>query len=511
MSFKDQLSELANRQKNALAMGGQEKLAKRTEQGYLDARSRVDFLLDQDSFREVGLLAKSNVKADRDCTPADGKVSGFGRIYGRDIGIVSNDLTVKGASSSDTNAKKISYIKKTATRSGMPLVFLGESSGARIPDSMGAEAMSQAGTDPQQYCRRRETPWASAILGPCFGSSTWYSCISDFLVMRKGAVLAVSSARVTSLAIGETVDSEELGGWRLHADKTGLIDAVADTDGEALALVRKFLSYLPAHSGEAPPVVPLKDWTAPDKEKLLELVPVERAKTYDVRKVIRAIADEDTYFPLKERFGKAAVTALGRIEGQSVGLLATNPMIKGGAMDPDACRKATGFLVMCDSFNIPVVLLTDTPGFLVGVEGEKKGAPAHIMNMMHALQLMSMPKISLILRKSYGQAFLNLGGGRNSDEMAVWTSADVSFMDPGIGASVVYGLNPNDNPEAHAEATEKLRTDTSAYDMAAVFGVQNVIDPRESRSYLCNALKTHKNRKTNGVGRHELANWPTYF
>jgi len=508
MSYEDQFQELSARKQTALAMGGPEKLRKRDAEGVLNARSRLDVLLDDGSFREVGLLAQSAIRADREKTPADGKVSGFGRIGGRDVAVVSNDLTVKGASSSATNARKIAYIKGAATKAGMPMVFLGESSGSRIPDTMGAESMSLGGSDPEQYCRRRETPWVSAVLGPCFGSSTWYTCLSDFTVMRKGAVLAVSSARVTSLAIGEKVDPQELGGWRLHSEVTGLVDAVADTDEDALDLARTFLSYLPSHAGELPPVT---DWTAPDGGALLDIVPVERTKTYDIRKVIRLIADEGSVFPVKERFGKAVVTALARLEGRSVGVVATNPLIRGGAMDPDACRKATAFLVMCDSFNIPVVLLTDTPGFLVGVQGERKAAPAHIMNMMHALQMMSVPKIAIILRKSFGQAFLNLGGGRNSNEIAAWTSADVSFMDPGVGASVVHGIDPVEEPERFKQACAELRKDTSAYDMAAVFGVQDVIDPRETRSYLVQALATHTDRRTGGVGRHELANWPTYF
>ncbi|MDN2566716.1 methylmalonyl-CoA carboxyltransferase [Aquibium sp. A9E412] len=511
MGFQRQLEELEARQRAARAMGGPDKLARRAEQGHLDARARLDVLLDAGSFREVGLLATSVVPQDRDRTPADGKVSGFGRIDGRRVAVVSNDLTVKGASSSATNAKKIAYVKDTATRSGMPVVFLGESSGARIPDVMGAQAMSQGGADPQQYCRRRETPWVSAVLGPCFGSSTWYTCLSDFVVMRKGAVLAVSSARVTALAIGETVDPEELGGWRLHAEVTGLADAVVETDEQALALVRRFLSYLPGHAGEAPPVAeaPAEDPAAADR--LLELVPVERSKVYDIRKVIGAVVDPDSFLPVKERFGRAAVTGLARLAGRSVGIVATNPMIRGGALDPAACRKVTSFLALCDSFHIPIVMLVDTPGFLVGVEGERKAAPAQIMNMMHALQLCSVPKISVILRKSYGQAFLNLGGGRNSNESAAWTTADVSFMDPQIGVSVVLGIRREDDPEAFEAARGQLTRGTSAYDMAQVFGVQTVLDPRDTRAFLIEALATHAAARGGGLGRRELSAWPTYI
>lgn len=510
MAFEDQTAELEQRKARARAMGGPEKLAARAQAGVLDARARLDALLDPDSFREAGLLATSARAEDRDSTPADGKVCGFGRIDGRRVAVVSNDLTVKGASSSATNGKKIAWIKDKATSAGMPLVFLGESSGARIPDVMGAEAMSQGGSDPQQYCRRREIPWVSAVLGPCFGSSSWYSCMSDFVVMRKGATLAVSSARVTSLAIGETVDPEDLGGWRLHAETTGLIDAVADTDEEALTLIRRFLSYMPAHGQEAPPLAePVEDATA--AERLPRIVPEARSKVYDMRKVVEAVADPGSVFPLKARFGKACVTALARINGRVVGVIANNPMFLGGAMDPSACRKATSFLTLCDSFHIPIVLLVDTPGFLVGVEGERRGAPAQIMNMMHALQLCSVPKLSVILRKSYGQAFLNMGGGRNSDEIAAWTSADVSFMDPEIGVSVVLGLKREDDPERYDAARARFAKGTSAYDMASIFGVQSVIAPSETRAWLIDALARHHNSRTGGLGRREMATWPTYL
>ena len=248
-TYLEQMTELDERIRAACAMGGADKLARRRASGHLNARERIEQLLDADSFSETGLLAVSVLPSDRDASPADAKITGTGRIDGRRVAVVSNDMTVKGASSSAINMRKIARLKDTANRSGMPLVFLGESSGSRVPDSLGAEAMAAAGQDPQQYCRRRETPWVSAVLGPCLGSSTWYTCLSDFVVMRKGAFLAVSSARVTSLAIGEAVEPEALGGWKLHAERTGLADVVVDSDAEALAAIRRFLGYLPSHSG----------------------------------------------------------------------------------------------------------------------------------------------------------------------------------------------------------------------------------------------------------------------
>ena len=500
------LEELVERDSNALQMGGVEKLARRHVAGEGDARGRIDSLIDPGSFQEWGRLAVS--AADPDTTPADGKVSGFARIDGRRVAIVSNDMTVKGASSAPTNMKKIARIKESATKVGMPLIFLGESSGSRVPDSLGAAAMSAAGMDPQQYCRRREIPWVSAVLGPCLGSSTWYSCLADFVVMKKGAFLAVSSARVTSLAIGEAVDSEELGGWRLRAETTGLVDKVVASEDEAMAAIRQFLSYLPSHAGELPPELPQEQIVAPDGETLLDIVPVARQKTYDIRKAIKAIVDEDSFFPLKERFGKSVVTALARLNGKSVGVIATNPMYKGGAMDPDACRKAASMIVLCDSFNIPLVFLVDTPGFLVGIEGERKAAPAQIMNMLHALQLSSVASVTVIMRKSYGQAYINLGGGRNSDSVAAWPTADVSFMDPHIGVSVITGLKRDDDPERFDQLKQDLVRDTSAFALAGAYGAQTVIRPQDTRQYLIDMLEMQKRP---GLGDHELRAWPTYI
>ena len=510
-THQEQRAELDARVAVALAMGGGAKLAQRRASGHLNARERIDRLLDAGSFSETGQLAVSVVVADRDSSPADAKITGTGRIDGRRVAVVSNDMTVKGASSSAINMKKIARLKETATRNGMPLVFLGESSGSRVPDSLGAEAMAAAGQDPQQYCRRREIPWVSAVLGPCLGSSTWYTCLSDFVVMRKGAFLAVSSARVTSLAIGEAVDPEELGGWKLHAEQTGLVDLVVNSDEEALAAIRRFLSYLPSHSAARPPSLPAAEAVAPDANQLVELVPAARGKTYDMRKVIAAIVDEGSFFNLKDRFGRAAVTGLARLGGESVGIVASNPMFKGGAMDPEACRKVTAFLVLCDSFNIPIVFLADTPGFLVGLEGERKAAPAHIMNMIHAVQLCSVRKLSVIVRKSYGQAYINMGGGRNSDEVAAWTSADASFMDPHIGVSVLHGIKREDDPERFDRLKADMARDTSAYALAGAFGVQAVIAPQQTRAWLIDGLATQRRDRDGGIGAHDMRAWPTYI
>jgi len=505
-------AEIESRLKRALAMGGAEKLAKRKAAGILNARERIDCLVDAGSYIETGLFAVSSVVAeDRHSTPADGKIAGFARVDGRPVGVVSNDFTVKGASSSLTNMKKISHVKRVATERGFPLVFFGESSGARMPDNMGSRGMGALlGNDPQQYVRRRESPWASAILGQCYGSSAWYACMSDFTVMRKGSTLAVASPVLASLAIGQTVDAEDLGGWRLHSEITGLVDSVVETDEEAIVQIRRFLSYLPSHNHEAPPRAPIPEGSGAAADELNEIVPENRRRVYDVRKVIKTIVDGDTFFELKPRFGKAAVIGLARLAGQSIGIVANNPMGKAGAMDVQACEKITRFLVMCDSFNIPIIMLVDTPGFAIGVEGERLKAPGKIMNFMAALQMCSVPKLSVIMRKSYGQAYLNMGGGRNSDEVAAWPAAEISFMEPAYAIQVVTWGRQIDDAARNA-MQEAMEKDNDVWNMAEIYAVQSVIAPQQTRDYLIRMLDVHTMRPTSGVGKHHMAAWPTTY
>ncbi|HSJ29277.1 MAG TPA: carboxyl transferase domain-containing protein [Acidimicrobiia bacterium] len=505
------MEEFERRRAAALAMGGPEKLARRRESGLLDARARIDRLLDPGTFVETGLFGESATRQeDRGRTPADGKIAGFGRIDGRDVAVVSNDFTVMGASSSATNGRKIGHVKQVATRRGLPIVFLGESSGARMPDHMGSRGMGTLlGQDGTQYLRARETPWVSATLGHSYGSSSWYSVLSDFNVMRKGAVLAVSSPLLASLAVREEVDPEDLGGWRLHAEVTGFADRVVDTDEEALDTIRSFLSYLPSHHAEPPPVADVPAGSGDAIASVLDLIPTSRTQVYDVRTVIEATCDAGSFFEIKPRFGRSAVVGLARLAGRTVGIVANNPLSKGGAMDTDGCDKITGFLVLCDSFNVPIVMLVDTPGFVIGTEAERRRAPGKIMNFMNALSLVTVPKISVILRKSYGQAYLNMGGGRNSDEVVAWPTAEVSFMDPHFAVRVVDGLEPGD--AGYEESLDRMSRDSEVWDMAAVYAVQSVIRPQDTRDHLIRLLDIHRSRMTGGVGRHLMATWPTSF
>jgi methylmalonyl-CoA decarboxylase subunit alpha len=510
MPFEEKIKDHEARRRKATAMGGPAKLAKRKDQGVLNARERVEQLIDPGSFHEIGLFGVSYIKEMRDETPADGKVCGFGAVDGRPIGIVCYDFTVKGSSSSATNNRKMSHIKDIGAKRGFPVVFLSESTGIRMPDAMG-EGMGNT-NEADRFLRRRETPWVSAIMGSAFGSAAWHACASDFMVMRKGSVMAVASPRMVSKALKRTVTGEDLGGWRVHAESTGFADAVAETDEEAINTAKKFLSYLPSHCNEPPPVAPVPPDSGKDVESILHLIPESPYHVYDVRKVIELFADPGSLFELKARYGRSLTTALARVDGRTVGFIANNPQFKGGAMDADGCCKATSFIVLCDSYNIPIVFLQDQPGFLIGPEAERDGVIGKVINWMNALLQTTVPKITIIMRKSYGRGFINMGAGGTVEEIAAWWTADVSFMDPRSAVSIVHGLEEEDDPQRFKQLVDDMRArGGSAYDLAAICGVKDVIDPRDTRNYLIEMLKVHRLRLTNGVGRHLLSAWPTSY
>jgi acetyl-CoA carboxylase carboxyltransferase component len=511
MAFEEQMNQYRQMVDFSLAMGGPKKLAARKAEGHLNARERLALLLDEGSFRELGQHARAIRPELREKSAADGKISGAGTVDGRPVAVVSNDFTVVGASSSVINGKKMRHIREIADRRGMPIVFLGESTGARMPDRMGAAGRAILGQDPFEFRRTRRTPWVSALLGSCYGSSTWYGCMSDFVVMRKGATMAVASSKVTSLAINQPIDPEDLGGWRLHTETTGLVDVAVDTDGEALSLIKTFLSYLPSDSASVAPTAPVPEGSGADAGKVFDIFPEGRTTTYDVKKILELFVDKGSLFELKPRFGKSVVTALSRFNGRSVGIVASNPKSKGGAIDVDACRKVTSFIVLCDSFNIPLVFMVDQPGFLIGIDGERQGAPSKIMNWMNALSQCTVSKISITTRKNYGQAYLNMGGGRTSSAQACWPTADLGFMDPKVGVNVLFGVKEADDPERFSALVEEISQDSSAWSLAALYEAHSVIDPRETRNYVIETLDMLEGTPSAMIGEHLLSNWPTSY
>ena len=511
MAHEAILAELDRRRAEARAMGGPDKLARRAEAGQLNAEERLSALVDPGSFYETGVLGRSAFSAKAAAkSPRDGKITGFARIGGRDVGVVVNDFTTMGASTGATNSRKMGYIRAACTQKGMPFVHVGESTGARLPDAMGSRGMgSMLGNDVTQFRRMRDTPWAAAALDTSFGSSAWLCCCSDFAVMKKGSIMSVSSPRLVSMAIGETVDMEALGGWRLHAEQTGLIDHFVDTDAEAMAAIRHFLSYMPRHNGELPPIAAVAEGSGDGQERILDVLPEARTRVYNMKTIIDIIFDNGSVFELKPRFGKSAVVALARLDGRVVGVIANNPQVGGGALSAEACRKIVDFTVLCDSFNIPIVRLMDTPGFVVGTDAEKRGAPGHIMNFMNATCLTTVPQVTVICRKAYGRAYVAMGGGAHNDSMIAWPMAEISFMDPVFATNIVHGKSPGD--EGFEEALADIRKDLEIWDMATIFSAHDVIKPQETRDTLIRLLDIHQRRRSGGVGEHLMRTWPTSY
>ena len=520
MAFEKELKELEQRKAKALQMGGPAKIKKQHDKGRLTARERIDQLLDPGSFMEVGLLNHSDVAGMEEKTPADSKVGGYGKINGRRIVVVSNDFTVLAATSSRIAGRKEGELKTLAARRGHPVIYLGEAGGARMPDIMGSAGLASyggGGIDSylQIMSRVRQTPMIAAILGECYGMPTWMACLSDFVVQIKGSAMGVSGPRVVELALGEIVSDEELGGWRVHSEVTGNVDRVAGNEPECYQIIRQYLTYMPDHCEALPPTAPVPEGSGSDMQRILDLLPEKRNRGYDMHQIIECIVDRGSLFAIKPAFGKSVITALARIDGQVVGMVANQPMVNAGAMDTDGIDKVISFLCLCDSFNIPLVFLHDIPGFLVGKAAERKRVAARVMNYMNALGLLTVPRISIIIRKTYGMAFWNMcGSGCAADFLVAWPTAEMSFVDPAIAANVVYGGKASAADKKSDEwqrLMQQLVDDASPYAAAGKHYIHDVIDPRETRNYIIQALEISYNQRRKGIGEHKLANWPTKF
>ena len=520
MPFEKQLRELEKRRLHALEMGGADKIKKQHDRGKFSARERIDKLLDPESFLEVGMFNHSDIPGMEEKTPADSKIAGYGKINGRQVVIVSNDFTVLAATSSRVAGRKEGEIKVLAAHRGHPVIYLGEAGGARMPDIMGAAGLASYGGGGfdsylQIMSRVRQTPMITAIMGECYGMPTWMACLSDFVVQVKGSAMGVSGPRVVEIALGETVTDEELGGWRVHAEITGNADRVAENEDHCFQLIRQYLSYMPSHCDEPPPHVEVPEGSGSEMPRILDYLPEKRNRGYDMHRILNCIVDKESFFPIKPAFGKSVITGLARIDGNSVGIVANQPMFNAGAMDTDGIDKVISLLCLCDAFNIPLIFFHDIPGFLVGKEAERKRVGARVMNYMNALGLLTVPKISVIVRKTYGMAFWNMcGSGCGTDFLVAWPSAEMSFVDPAIAANVVYGGKSSASDKDSEEwqsLLQQMVDDASPFGAAAKHYIHDVIDPRKTRDYIIRALEVSFNARTGGIGEHKLANWPTKF
>lgn len=377
MAFEEILDQLAQKKANALEMGGPEKVAKQHAAGKLTARERLQRLLDPDSFLEFGLLATSDMPDMQARTPADGLICGYGRIDGRRVGVVANDFTVLAATNARINLKKMLQFKARVKADQVPFIWLGEAGGARMPDCQGARNICTLGgggthTLYAEYTHFREMPFVMAALGECYGVPDFEAMLADCVIQVKGSALSVSGPRALSRAIGQSFSGEEMGGWRVHDEITGIADRVAEDEDDCFAQIRAFLGYMPQHHHQRPPRRPVPAGSGKDMPRILDFLPERRNRSYDMHRIIACMVDGGEIFALKPNFGKMLITCLARIDGEVVGFIANNPIHNVGAMDTDGLEKHTSFLCLCDSFNIPIIFLHDTPGHMVGLEAEKK-------------------------------------------------------------------------------------------------------------------------------------------
>ncbi len=389
-----------------------------------------------------------------------------------------------------------------------------------MPDIMGAKGLASYGgggfdTFLQHLSRVRHSPMITAVMGECYGAPTWMACLSDFVVQVKGSAMGVSGPRVLELAISEKITDEELGGWKVHAEITGNADRVAENEDECFTIIREYLSYMPSHGQERPPVKPVPDGSDSQMAKILDILPEKRNRAYDMNKLLSTVVDGGLLFPIKPLFAKSVITALARMGGEVVGIVANQPFFKAGAIDTNGIDKIISFLVLCDSYNIPLLFFEDTPGFLVGREAERNRVGARVINYMNALGQITVPKITVIVRKAYGMAFWNMAGSGCATEFIVaWPTAEMSFVSPEIAANVVFAGKMEGSPEMAAQKeqfVQQMILDSAPYSAAGMHYLHDVIDPRETRNFIIRALDICRDRHTGGIGKHLLANWPTKY
>jgi len=508
-----QLQELERRQQAALAMGGETKVAIQHSKARMTARERIDSLVDTDSFDEYGQLNHSERSEAQDVTPADGKIAGYGRIASREVYVTADDVTVMAGAGGAVGMKKAWKAKQYAIEKGLPIINLGEAGGARMPDILGATGLMSVNWPIDEEPRNRRVPMIAAIMGDCFGLPSWNAAMADVVIQVKGAIYAVGGSSIISVATGEAVTDDELGGWELHAHTTGTVDLFAENDQHCLQLIRQVLSYFPSSSQDLPPVVHCEDDPDARLESVFDLVPADLKQPYDMHALLDLIADQGSIMELKPYYDGSLITALIRLNGQVTGVLANNPMVSAGAMGYGACEKAVSFISLCDSFHIPLLFLHDTPGFLLCREAEQHKMPVQIMRFIEALQRSTVPRVSLILRKSYGMAHYNMAGANMlSDMMLAWPTADISFMAPEVAVNVIYGrkLQEAENADALREQyLDELHQGSAPWGAAGQNYIDKIIDPRDTRRQLIRAFaRARGNNGEAGRSKRQLAHWP---
>jgi methylmalonyl-CoA carboxyltransferase large subunit len=494
-SMQELIEALRAKREHLQQGGGAERLARHKEQGKLTARDRIDALIDPDSFEEFGLFAQHRQiqfgMADRE-VPADGVVTGAASIDGRLVHLASQDFTVLGGSAGEVHSLKVADVMERALKVGSPFIFINDSGGARVQE--GIDSLSGYGrVFYDNVLLSGAVPQISVICGPCAGGAAYSPALTDFIIQTRQAQLFITGPQVIRQVTGEQITAEALGGPEAHMAHSGVIHFLAENDQEALYLCRRLLSFLPSNNLEDPPRLPSDNSIDPNPE-LTSMVPVEPKQGYDVRNVICGVVDGGDLLEVQAGHAMNIVVSFARILGRSVGIIANQPSVLSGALDINASTKASRFIRFCNAFNIPLITFVDVPGFLPGVQQEHGGIIRHGAKLLFAYSAATVPKIQVILRKSYGGAHLAMcSKDLGADRVFAWPTAEVAVMGAEGAVEIVFRKEmqeAQDKAARRAELIEKYRsTFATPYVAAGRRLVDDIIEPANTRKHLAQALE----------------------
>src|ERR671926_80515 len=494
------VEDLHGRREKARLGGGPEKIALQHERGKLTARERIDLLVDAGTFVELGIhgrphfsqRAMEGVEA-----PADGVVTGYGRVDGRLVAVAAYDFTVMAGSMGMTGELKVSRLRELALQKRMPMVWLLDSAGARIQEAAGSLFAGSGHLFREEVIMSGVIPQIAALMGPCAAGTAYIPGLADFVPMVRGqGSMALAGPHLVRAAVGEDVTQEELGGSRVHCRKSGVGDLEVADDAECLARIKQYLSFFPSHCEAALPVRPSTDPVERMDDELLDVLPDSNRKPYDMYEVIRRIVDDGEWLDLKPQWAKTVITCLARMGGRPVGIVANQPRQLGGILDNDSADKSARFVNLCNAFGIPLVFLVDVPGFMVGTKVEAGGIIRHGAKMLHAVAAATVPKVTVVLRKAYGAGYYVMNGRAYEPDLIVaWPTAEISVMGPEGAVNIIFRKQIEAAGDADAQDATRnqlvatVREQISAYIAAGWSFVDDLIDPADTRATIVRGLE----------------------
>ena len=491
--------------------GGEERIAAQHKKGRLTARERIDLLLDKGSFREVDAFIQhrtSDFGLDKQKFLSDSVITGWGTIDGRLVYIFSQDFTVFGGSLGEVHAEKIVKVMDMALKNGAPVIGLNDSGGARIQEGV-VSLGGYADIFLRNTLASGVIPQISAIMGPCAGGAVYSPALTDFIFMVRGSsYMFVTGPEVVKSVTHEEVSFEDLGGASVHSEVSGVCHVAADTEADTLYLIRKLFGYLPSNNMEDPPFVLTGDDPLRMDEALDNIIPDDPGKPYNIKDVIRMVVDNGQFFEVHEAYAANVVVGFARLGGHSIGIVANQPAVLAGVLDINASDKAGRFVRFCDSFNIPILTLEDVPGFLPGTGQEHGGIIRHGAKLLYAYCEATVPKLTVITRKAYGGAYDVMSSKHiRGDINLAWPSAEIAVMGPEGAVNIIFRKEiekAEDPVKRKAELVAEYREKFANPYVAAERGyIDDVIEPRETRPRLINALEMLSNKRdTNPAKKH---------